>query len=417
MILLLICTFGYSQTTGTLTLDLCWSSADENYPETKQKGYLKEILELKIKNLQTTWLPKADLFVQASYQSDAISFDTGGIIPGLSFPEQPKDQMKVGVEFQQVIYDGGLSQAMKKIEVAAARTKEAEIDIHAYLLKKVITDLYFGILINRANGNILSISLEELMDRLFKAESSVRNGILPESALLHIQIEIHRLKQRITSQHHFEKEMIDKLAELTGLDLGLEVVLQLPSLAEANEISAGRPELEYFASLKKNIEVNAKLRKLSRYPRATAFAQAGYGRPALNMLSDEFDAYYLAGLRLGWSLFDWKQTQRDQEVLFIQKQIIDNKIELFEQQTRMNVKAEMASIAKLSENLEEEKRIVRLYEKLLETSESRMNEGVIHPSDYLRDFNALMESKIQVGILEKQLMKARIMYQFELGSL
>lgn len=417
MILLVICALGYNQSPVTITLDQCWNKAGENYPEAKQKEYFKEIMELKIRNIQTNWLPKAELFAQASYQSDAFSFDPGVSIPGLSFPEQPKDQYKVGVEIQQVIFDGGLSQAMKKLEAASAKTQAARIDITSYLLKEVITDLYFGILINRANGEILRFSFEELKDRYQKAESLVRNGILPESALLQIQIEIHRLQQKINSQKHLGNELISNLAELTGLELEPEVSMELPSFEEMDAELGGRPELKWFESLKKNVDEAVRLRKVSRYPNATAFAQAGYGRPGLNMLGDEFDTYYLAGIRLGWSLFDWKQTKREQQALNIQKQVIDSKIELFEQQNHIKISTGLASIARLTENLVEEKNIVELYEKLLEVSESRMNQGVIQPSDYLRDFNALMESRIQAEILEKQLLKSRIMYQFELGML
>lgn len=417
LFLVLACTSVYNQSLISISLDKCLDGAEKNYSEARQKEFLNEILDLKMKNIQAYWLPKADIFAQATYQSDVISIDPGIPIPGLNFPTQPKDQYKAGVELQQIIYEGGLTRSMKRVEDASTKAQVARIDVNIYKLKEVIVELYFGIIINRSNTEILKFFLDELKDRLAKTESAVKNGIFPESALWQIQIEIHRLQQTINSQSHLEKELISKLSELTGIELVPEIQLEIPVATEISSDTGYRPELEWFSSLQRNLDETAGLKSVSRYPKATAFAHAGYGRPGMNMLSDEFDAYYMVGIRLGWNIYDWKQTKREHQILKIQKQIIESNKELFEQQNRIQINSELESMSLLTENLAEEKRISEFYEKLLVVSESRLNQGVIQPYEYLRDFNALMESRMKTEILEKQLLKSKIMYRYEQGLL
>jgi hypothetical protein len=43
-------------------------------------------------------------------------------------------------------------------------------------------------------------------------------------------------------------------------------------------------------------------------PRVFAFAQAGYGRPGLNMMSNEFEPYAIVGAKLVWTPWEWNKS-------------------------------------------------------------------------------------------------------------
>ena len=45
----------------------------------------------------------------------------------------------------------------------------------------------------------------------------------------------------------------------------------------------------------------------------------GYGRPGLDMLHDQFEWYWLAGLRVQWAPFTWGSNGRDQQSLALQQ--------------------------------------------------------------------------------------------------
>ena len=53
---------------------------------------------------------------------------------------------------------------------------------------------------------------------------------------------------------------------------------------------------------KQNILIQKKQAASDLLPTVSAFAMGGYGRPTLNMLSNDFGTYWMAGLRLKWSM-------------------------------------------------------------------------------------------------------------------
>ena len=43
--------------------------------------------------------------------------------------------------------------------------------------------------------------------------------------------------------------------------------------------------------------------------------QGGIGRPGLNMLSNNFESYYMLGASFKWMLWDWNKNRKDRQVL------------------------------------------------------------------------------------------------------
>ena len=48
------------------------------------------------------------------------------------------------------------------------------------------------------------------------------------------------------------------------------------------------------------------------------------------MLNNSFEAFYVTGIRLNWTLFDWNKTKKEKEVLEISKQLIASEKETFQ---------------------------------------------------------------------------------------
>jgi hypothetical protein len=114
-------TFSYSQK-STLSLEYCYEQAIRSYPLSKQKELLNSKSNLKIANLKKNFLPEINLNSQATYQSEVteISISMPEItlptnpptpinIPDPDTPELPKDQYKLTLDINQLIYDGGLT--------------------------------------------------------------------------------------------------------------------------------------------------------------------------------------------------------------------------------------------------------------------------------------------------------------------
>ena len=69
LFLILFCKVSFSQTSDTLTLDICQKKALENYPLIKQKDLINKTSELKLLNIAKVYLPQLNLNGQATYQS------------------------------------------------------------------------------------------------------------------------------------------------------------------------------------------------------------------------------------------------------------------------------------------------------------------------------------------------------------
>ncbi len=399
-----------------ITLETSWQYAEKNIALVKEKEHLSDILSLRIKNIQSLWLPGTEVFAQASYLSDVITIDPGIAIPGLTFPVPERDQYKLGIELQQLIFDGGAINARKNIITTDLKAQQAGLEVNIYKIRETVTELYFGILINRENLRLLKLFLDELMQRIEVAESGVRNGAIPESNLWQLEIETLKLQQRITGLDYLNKRLIGNLSELLAIELNPDIELEVPAFYADFHKTGKRKEFEWFRLLQLNIDETANLAAASRFPVISAFAQAGYGRPGLNMLSNEFETFYIIGLRLGWTITDWNQTKRNKQIVGLQKQIIDSRREAFEKSQRISMNNKLYEVAQLQEIIKEDKRIIELYEKLLLITSSQLDQGVIRPADYLNEFNALLEAKIKSEIHEKQLIKAQINFIIEAGG-
>ena len=108
--------FVSGQNSDTITLWSCYEEALRNYPLSRGKELLHSVNEQKIKNIRAGYLPQLNLIGQATYQSDVPHIDIP--FPEISITVPPKDQYKLTLDINQVIYNGGLTYSMEKLEKA-----------------------------------------------------------------------------------------------------------------------------------------------------------------------------------------------------------------------------------------------------------------------------------------------------------
>jgi len=151
-------------------------------------------------------------------------------------------------------------------------------------------------------------------------------------------------------------------------------------------------------------------------PKVYAFVQGGYGRPGLNMLSNNFEAYYMVGANFKWTLWDWNKNRKDRKVLDVQKKMIQDKREMFDVNLNIDLQNRLSTIVKLEEALKRDNQIVELRSRITKTSASRFENGVITSSDYLADLNAEKVAKINLETHRIQLVQAKANYLLAKGN-
>ena len=134
-----------------LRLDECQRLAQENYPLLKKYDLIRQTTDFTVSNLNKGYLPQLSLGGQASYQSDVMTLpsaltdmlaSSGYDVKGLE-----KDQYKVSLDLNQVIYDGGNIRAGKAVAQAEGEADSRQTDVDMYALRDRVNNLFFGILL------------------------------------------------------------------------------------------------------------------------------------------------------------------------------------------------------------------------------------------------------------------------------
>ncbi len=393
VVLLLLTSFwSFGQMSDTLTLYECYEQAVINYPVARQKEFIKDAHTNKIKNIRINWYPSFLLNGQTTYQSDVIDIP----LEGIQLPSQPHDQYNLYLELNQQIYDGGTNKSYRNIENTNFEIELSQIEVELSSLKQRITQVYFSILLLEKQHDLLNLTLEELREKSTVVESGIENGILLHADRNVLQAEILRLEQKVLAIELDKETMLKVLGELTEIELNKGVYLVLPESEPAYDNINLRPEFELFDLHKKQTDLNSKLLAAMNRPKFYAFSRAGYGKPGLNMLNEEFDTYYLIGLGFRWSFFDWGDTRRKTRILYSQKDIIDTQIETFEKNLNISLENEIANIRKYRKSVELDKQIVQLRTEVKESSFSQLENGVITSTDFLTELNAETQAKLQL---------------------
>ena len=108
-----------------------------------------------------------------------------------------------------------------------------------------------------------------------------------------------------------------------------------------------RPELLYLNAQNEVLESQKDLIKAGNLPKIGAFIQGGYGKPGLNMLSNELSPFYIGGLRLSWNLSGFYTQKTNLQKIDISKKNIDIQKETFLFNNSLFSKQQLNEIEKL----------------------------------------------------------------------
>jgi outer membrane protein TolC len=151
-------------------------------------------------------------------------------------------------------------------------------------------------------------------------------------------------------------------------------------------------------------------------PRTSLFFQGGYGRPGLNLLKNEFQAFYVTGLRLNWSLGGLYTKRNDRQLVKLSQDIVDVKKDVFVLNTNADIKKQKQEIRKLEKLIDSDNEIIELRHSVTESSKAQLENGVITANDYLREVNNEDQARQSRIAHDIQLLQARIVYQTLIGK-
>lgn len=365
----------------TVSLEYCLGKVISNAPLAGNYDFLSNISAQKNKNIRSGNLPQAELNGKASYQSDVISLDIP--IPGIDFPSSPRDQYKISLDISQSLYDGGLSKNRLKLESLSEQIEKAQLDLDIRNIKMQVKDLYYNLLLIQKNLEIVEVTTSTLLQNRKVVETGIKNGILLKTDMDLVDVEIAKIQQSKNELQNSRLYGIQVLSGKMGEDLSPSVVLQPTSYSTPAGDSIQRLEQAIFDLKSSQIINNEKILKSKMLPKVFAFGQFGYGNPALNMLKDKFETYYVVGAGLKWTLWDWNNTKRETEILDLQNKIVNNRKSQFESDIYAALLLQKSEIESRQANLEAYSNILTLRKRITANAEMQLQNGVIKTIDYI----------------------------------
>lgn len=400
----------FSQPVQKLTLEQAYDLSAKNYPAVKQKDLIKQTAAISIDNLQKGFLPQFGLSGQATYQSEVTKI--GISLPGLSIDPPAKDQYKIVADVSQLIYDGGITKEQKTLQQLNASVEDQKVEVELYKLKERINQIYLSILYLNEQLKQVDLVKADIQTGIKRVDAQVQNGVSFKSNLNMLKAELLKAGQRVIEVKASRKGLVDVLALFTGGQLDEDVHLEKPAFTEtamATEII--RPELKLYNGQQKLIGQQNKLITAKNLPKASLFAQGGYGRPGLNLLKNGFDFYYIGGVRFNWSLGGLYTKKKEKEQVEVNKKIVEVQKEIFLLNTNTQLKQKQAEIDKLKKLIASDKEIITLRKSVTDAAKSQLENGVITANDYLKEVNAEDQARQSLITHQVQLLLAQINYQ------
>jgi len=390
-----------------LSLEVAQARARENYPSIKQKGLIEQTEAINLSNLNKGYLPQISLNGQATYQSDVTRVNIP--IPGITVNQLSKDQYKATADVNQVLFDGGLIANQKQLQKLNAQVEDEKIEVELYKLKERIQQIFLSILMLDEQIKQADLVRADIETGYRKTEAQVKNGVSFRSNLNSLEAELLKADQRKIELKASRKGLTQTLGLFIGQQLSDEIKLQWPNKIEVvTEIK--RPELSLYEKQNDLINQQKKLLFSKNLPKANAFGQAGYGRPGLNMLQNQFDWFYLAGLRLNWNISNLYTYRKEKRLIDINAKSVDLQKETFLLNTNTQLSQQKSEIEKLEALIQTDKKIIELREKVKNAASAQLENQVISTSDYVREVNAEDQARQTLITHQLQLIQAQLNY-------
>lgn len=404
-----------AQGTATLTIEQCYDMLAKASPLAQQKALTIAAGKLAEKNYNLKWLPQADLNAQATYQSEVTSFPAK--LPNITVDELSKDQYRTTLEIIQPVYDGGMIAGQKKLAGIMTDIESQKVEVDLYQLKSKVNAYFFTALLMEDNVKLMNILKEDLGNNIKKVSAQAANGVATANNVNVLKAELLRVEQKLIEFDASKKAAVQMLEILTGLVIQENTSFIRPAAsAETAGVSVTRPELKLFDFQKLQFQQQYRLVNTRSNPKLSFFANGGYGKPGLNMLRNEFQWYYIGGVKLSIPIINHFTQQKEKKLIKMQEQIVDKQKENFLSGNRQLLAQQKNEVEKYQKLVSTDAEIVQLRTKIKENASVRLANGIITSSDYITELNAENQAMLTQKLHEIQWLQSQYNYKLILGK-
>lgn len=385
-----------SASAQSLTLNECQALARENHPAIVQRGLIRKASEFTVANAKTTWLPQVEFSAQGTYQSDVTALPDA-IEKLLELIRRPvegihKDQYKLAVQIEQVIWAGGAVKAQIGIAQAEGEAAGQEWEVGMYALRERVNQLYFGCLLVQERLAEADILIGELMRHDRMVHAYAENGLASGNDLDMIRVEILGAQQKRSELVSMLRAYRTMLGLMVGRELSEQTVLRKPPVQEprTNDFSA-RPEIRYFELQERVVDEQRRGLDAMMMPQVGVFVHGAYGYPGLDLFKDmqryKWTPYIVAGVRLQWAIGGFYTRRNKLSQLELRRGQIASERESFIYNMKLKSTQESIAIDRMREVMRDDEEIISLRGTIRKRTEAGVANETHSVSDLLREIS------------------------------
>jgi outer membrane protein TolC len=378
-----------------ISIDSAYAGAEQNYPLIKKAGLITQSETYSIANISKGYLPQVSINTQATYQS-AVTSISG--IPNVPIEPLSKDQYKAYADVTQTIYDGGVMHAEKQIQKVSSQLETANLQKDLYLIHDRINQLFFGALLLQVQISQNNLLIKQLTDTKTRVDSAIKNGAAFKSDAEDLQSEI-----LIQNQHGYDLESaltsyLQMLEAFTGKKINDATQLEAPEINNEWLAQNNRPELKIFSLQNKLYDEQIHLLSSRVRPKLSLFGEGGYGKPGLNQLKNQFDWFYIAGIKLNWSFSSLYTLKNEKKIWQLDKEKTNADRETFLFNNNLTMLQQNNEKQKTDKLIASDAEIIRLKQNIQQAAKAKYENGVITLNDYLKDINDVNRAQLNLEL-------------------
>lgn len=368
-----------------LTLSECQDRARANSPIIRQLALIEKSKDVNLSNASKLWLP------QFGISAMAVAADG---MPEISLPgttaETEHFQLAVMTSLLQTVWDGGISSAKVEMTRAETEVEKAKVEVSLYAIRSKVNELYFGILSINEQIKQVDILTENLVRNRNRAEISLQNGVIHQSDLDKIQVEIYKAELSKINLTTYKTAYLKMLAVIIGREIGENEMLEIPKPVNISELGSvgNRPELTMFARRREAIDAQHSLLSTKITPKIQLQGMVTTLTPGMRLANTRNNHFLFGALVVQWNIGGFYTRKNDLNLLKIKKNIIDTQQNAFMQSIDVELAQKRSQLERHRLLVEKDDEIVKLRERVKSASEKKFENGTITMSELIDDINA-----------------------------
>ena len=396
---------------GAQSLEECQQAAERNYPLIRQYGLIAQTTELTVSNIRKGWLPQVSASAQATLQSDVVSWaeQMQSVYQqmGLDMRGLRKDQYRVGIDVQQMVFDGGAISSQKNIAREQGKVQEAQNEVTMYQVRRRVNEMYFGLLLLDKQIQLNHDLQEVLAANERKLSSMYERGTAAKSDYQTVKAERLTVVQQVSSL----QAQRNAVARMLSVFCGLEVKdLEKPQATSLGMQSAGqRPELKSIDAQLRLADAQEKALDAALMPKLSVFVQGYYGYPGYNMFEDMMSHRWswngLIGARLSWNIGALYTRKNDKAKIQLQRDMATTNRDVFLFNNQLEQIRQNEDIERYRRLMAADEEIIALRSSVRKAAESKLAHGIIDVNDLVREINNENAARLQMSVHEIEMLK------------